>query len=152
MTDGRLDPEREEALHALEDEFSALFARVRRMYLEYAARLAPGLSPAAYKLFSAIAAAGQARPSELSERMMADKSQVSRMVRELEGHGLIERMPDPADGRSSLLRPTEDGLRRLTAVREGDEQRLRNSLRSWSLDDIRNLARLLHALSSGETP
>lgn len=139
-------------MHALENEFATLFAQVRRMYLEYAARLAPGLSPGAYKLFSMLVSCERVRPSELSERMTADKSQVSRMLRELEAHGLIERMPDPEDGRSSLLTATDEGKRRLAEVRAADERRLRHSLSSWQIDDIDNLTRLLHALSSGETP
>ena len=40
---------------------------------------------------------------------MADKGQISRTVRELEGLGLIARTPDPEDGRSSLLSPTPEG-------------------------------------------
>ncbi|WP_309065473.1 MarR family winged helix-turn-helix transcriptional regulator [Microbacterium sp.] len=144
--------ERDAALQELENEFAALFSRVRRMYLEYAARLAPGLSPGAYKVFSLIAASDRIRPSALSERMPADKSQVSRMLRELESNGLIERMPDPDDRRSSLVAATEDGRRRLAEVRADDDRRLRRTLEEWEVDDIRSLARMLHALSAGHRP
>jgi len=144
--------EREEALHELEREFAALFARVRRMCLEYAARLAPGLSPGAYKMFSVIVAAERMRASDLSERMLVDKSLVSRMLRELEGHELIDRVPDPDDGRASFIVATESGRRRLEAVRATDDQRLRRNLTEWDVDDIRNLAHLLHQLRAGEAP
>ena len=56
---------------------------------------------------------------------MADKGQICRTVRELEGLGLITRTPDPEDGRSSLLSP---------------------------IDDILTLTRLLHALTTGDAP
>lgn len=144
--------EREFAQHELEQEFGELFVRVRRMYLEAAERLAPGLSPGAYKLFSTIASRDGVRPSELSERMMADKSQVSRMLRELESHGLVERSPDPEDGRSSLLAATPRGRERLAASRAGDQMRLRETMGRWKVEEIRQLTRLLHALSAGEAP
>ncbi|WP_193596757.1 MarR family winged helix-turn-helix transcriptional regulator [Microbacterium sp. YJN-G] len=148
----RVDADRDQAMHDLEHEFAALFARVRRMYLEYAARLAPGLSPGAYKMFSVITSAERVRPSELSERMMVDKSLVSRMLRELEAHELIERMPDPEDRRSSFIVATASGQERLAAVRAQDDRRLRRSLEAWDIDDIRSLTHLLHALSAGEAP
>lgn len=147
-----MDEAREQALRRLEQEFSSLFARVRRMYLELATRLAPGLSPGAYKMFSLIAAGDRVRPSELSERMAADKSLVSRLLRELENHDLVERIPDPEDGRSSFVVATAEGRKRLTAARAEDDLRLRRTLAEWDVDDIDNLSRLLHALSSGENP
>ncbi|WP_309129725.1 MarR family transcriptional regulator [Microbacterium sp.] len=152
MAEPILDDDRERALRGLEQEFSTLFARVRRMYLELATRLAPGLSPGAYKMFSLIATGDRMRPSELSERMAADKSLVSRLLRELESHGLVERTPDPEDGRSSFVVATAEGRERLSAARAEDDMRLRRTLAEWDVDDIDNLSRLLHALSAGENP
>jgi DNA-binding MarR family transcriptional regulator len=83
---------------------------------------------------------------------VADKGQISRTVRELEQLGLIQRTPDPDDGRSSLLSPTAEGLQRLTAARAPQENALVDALEEWPLDDIRNLTRLLHALTAGEAP
>ena len=83
---------------------------------------------------------------------MADKGQISRTVRELEQLGLITRTPDPEDGRSSLLSPTPEGLERLAAARAPQESVLLETLDQWSLDEIRNLTRLLHALTTGQTP
>ncbi|MDR6867306.1 DNA-binding MarR family transcriptional regulator [Microbacterium resistens] len=144
--------ERTTALHALEAEFGELFSRVRRLYVSSAERVAPGLSPGAFKLFSLIARRGQATASELAERMMSDKSLVSRLVRELEEHGLIRRTPDPQDGRSSLLSATESGLERLTEARQHDDERLIRALDAWDIREIQDLTRLLHALSQGAAP
>ncbi|MBW1638963.1 MULTISPECIES: MarR family winged helix-turn-helix transcriptional regulator [Microbacterium] len=151
MSDPAAD-ERTEALHALEAEFGELFSRVRRLYLAGAERVAPGLSPGAYKMFSLIARRGEMTASELAERTLSDKSLVSRMVRELEGQGLIRRIPDPRDKRSSLLSATPEGLDRLTAARRHDDERLVRALEDWELADIRQLTRLLRALSQGDVP
>jgi len=144
--------DRAAALRELESEFGELFSLVRRLYLAGAQRLSPGLSPGAFKLFSVIARRGEVTASDLVERTLSDKSQVSRIVRELEDHGLVQRTPDPRDGRSSLLSPTADGLARLLVVREHSDERLIGSLEQWDIADIRQLTSLLHALSQGEAP
>jgi len=138
---------RAEAVRALEGEFSELFTHVRRLLAENAERLSPGMLPGAYKVFTTIARRETVTLSALSEALHSDKGQMSRTVRELEGLGLVSRAPDPEDGRSSLLSPTAEGVARLREVRAPREHLLTSVLENWDVDDIRELARLLHALS-----
>ncbi|MFS0732055.1 MarR family transcriptional regulator [Microbacterium sp. 1P10UB] len=140
------------AVRALEAEFGELLNRVRRIISANAERVSPGMLPGAYKVFTTIVNRGAVTQSSLSETLMADKGQISRTVRELESLGLVERTPDPADGRSSILSPTELGRQRLAAAREPQEDTLMKSLDAWRIDDIDNLTRLLHALTAGITP
>ena len=90
--------------------------------------------------------------SALAEALMMDKGQLSRTVRELEQLGLVHRTPDPEDGRSSLLSPTDEGLQRLASARRPYENSLVTTLADWPVDEIDHLARLLNALSTGSTP
>ena len=143
---------RTEAVRALEAEFGELISRVRRLLADNAQRVSPGMLPAAYKVFTTIVRREQVTLSALAETLMADKGQISRTVRELEDLGLITRTRDPEDGRSSLLSPTPEGLERLAAARAPQESLLLDTLDAWSLEDIGNLTRLLHALTSGESP
>ncbi|WP_438354073.1 MarR family winged helix-turn-helix transcriptional regulator [Microbacterium sp. CJ88] len=143
---------RTEAVRALEAEFSELLNHVRRVISVNAERVSPGLLPGAYKVFTTIAQRERITQSALAEALMADKGQISRTVRELEDLGLIERTRDPRDGRSSILSPTEEGVRRLAAAREPQEDSLLRALDDWRVDDILSLGRLLHALTSGITP
>lgn len=152
MSDGQTREARTAAVRALEAEFSELLNRVRRLVTENANRVSPGLLPGAYKVFTTIVRLESISQSTLVDTLMADKGQISRTVRELEQLGLIERTPDPADGRSSLLSPTPLGLTRLAAAREPQEDSLMNALEAWEVDDIVNLTRLLHALTAGVTP
>lgn len=147
-----LGSERAEALAALESEFTDLFARVRRSYLDGAERIASGLSPSAYKLFGIIARRGPLTPSDLAERTLSDRSQVSRLIRELEDHQLIQRTPDPRDGRSFSLSATENGLNRLLEARRLEANRSIRALSDWEIDDINQLARLLNALTEAMEP
>ncbi len=143
---------RTEAVRALEAEFGELISRMRRVLADNAQRVSPGMLPAAYKVFTTIVRRESVTLSALAESLMADKGQISRTVRELEGLGLITRTPDPDDGRSSLLSPTPEGLERLAAARAPQESVLLETLDAWSVDEIRNLTRLLHALTAGESP
>jgi DNA-binding MarR family transcriptional regulator len=140
------------AVRALEAEFGELITHFRRVIAENANRVSPGLLPGAYKIFTTIARCETVTVSALSERMLLDKGQVSRMVRELEELGLVERSTDPADGRSFLLQLTPLGEERLAVARLPQEGRLLRTLADWSLTDIASLTRLLHALASGASP
>ena len=143
---------RTEAVRALEAEFGELINRFRRVISENANRVSPGMLPGAYKVFTTIVRHESITLSALAESLMADKGQISRTVRELEQLGLVERTPDPEDGRSSLLSPTPEGLERLAQARAPQERTLVDALEEWPIDDIRNLSRLLHALTAGESP
>lgn len=143
---------RTDAVRALEAQFGELINRMRRHLNENAQRVSPGMLPGAYKVFSTIAGRGRIAQSTLGDVLMVDKGQLSRTVRELEQLGLIQREPDPDDGRASILSPTPLGIERLAAARAPQEQTLIGTLRDWPLDDIHNLTRLLRALASGALP
>lgn len=143
---------RTDAVHALEAEFGSLFVRVRRLLAENADRMSPGMLPGAYKVFTTIVRLAPVTLSALAEHLVVDKGQASRAVRELEQLGFVEREADPADGRSSLLSPTSLGSERLAAARSPQESSLLAALDEWSIDDIRQLTRLLHALTEGDPP
>ena len=49
------------------------------------------------------------RMQDLAERVVLSRSRVSRIVDELAARGLVERLPDPDDGRASLAHLTDEG-------------------------------------------
>ncbi|MFS0866646.1 MarR family winged helix-turn-helix transcriptional regulator [Microbacterium sp. 179-B 1A2 NHS] len=147
-----LDEERLRAAAALEAEIGGLIGRFRRVVADNAQRLSPGLLPGSYKLFTMIVKTGPVSSSTLAELLQADKGQISRTVRELEALGLVERAPDPHDGRSALLTATADGASRLAAARRPNESLLVQALSDWSVTDIDHLSRLLRALSEARRP
>ncbi|WP_336631459.1 MULTISPECIES: MarR family winged helix-turn-helix transcriptional regulator [unclassified Microbacterium] len=143
---------RTEAVRALEAELGELVNQMRRVLAENAERVAPGMLPGAYKVFTTIVRRGRISQSALAEALMVDKGQLSRAVRELEQRGFIRRDPDPDDGRASILSPTPLGVERLAAARAPQESTLVAALAAWPVDDIGHLTRLLHALTAGVTP
>ena len=56
-------------------------------------------------------AAGPITPGQLGGRLSMSPGAVTALVDRLEGRGHVERMPNPEDRRSALLRETEGGLR-----------------------------------------
>jgi len=154
MTEDRPIPEdaHAQAVRVLEIEMSGLVAGFRQAMREAADRLSPGLHPGAYKTFLTIEQRGPITPSALAEQLLVDKGLLSRTVRLLEELGLVEREPDPTDGRSSLLSATPRGRERLKEARATQPSPLIERLSRWDTDDVRRLAVLLHALGSGDAP
>ncbi|WP_295836628.1 MarR family transcriptional regulator [uncultured Microbacterium sp.] len=144
--------ERHEALQALESSFSELMTVFRRFVSEAAERVSPGMLPATFKALSVVSRFGPLTLSALAERLTADKGFLSRAISELEDLGLVTRTPDPNDGRSRLITVTELGHARLADARAPHESRLYDAMADWSIDDIRHLSTLLHALAVGEVP
>ena len=56
-----------------------------------------------------LAAFGPMRQGELAARLQLEKSTVSRLVRQMEAHGWIQRNSDRHDGRAVLIRLTRQG-------------------------------------------
>jgi DNA-binding MarR family transcriptional regulator len=75
-----------------------------------AAVMAPhGLTGTDYAVLSILAVRGPRTPTELARITGSPLATVSKKVRRLQRRGLVGRMPNPQDGRSSLLSATEDG-------------------------------------------
>lgn len=53
------------------------------------------------------------RMGELAARRLVSPSKISRVIDELERHGLVKRTRDPEDGRSFLATLTRRGMRKL---------------------------------------
>ncbi|MFF0909189.1 MarR family winged helix-turn-helix transcriptional regulator [Microbacterium enclense] len=144
--------ERREAVQALEGSFSELMTVFRRYVSEAAERVSPGMLPATFKALSVVSRFGPLTLSALAERLAADKGFLSRSISELDELGLVTRTPDPADRRSRVIAVTDEGHARLAEARAPHESRLFAAMADWSIDDIRHLSTLLHALAVGETP
>jgi DNA-binding MarR family transcriptional regulator len=68
-----------------------------------------------------LAAFGRVRQGELAARLQLEKSTVSRLVRQMEAHGWVQRNSDRHDGRAVLIRLTRQGrstARELARVRQ----------------------------------
>ncbi|MEU7291690.1 MULTISPECIES: MarR family winged helix-turn-helix transcriptional regulator [Streptomyces] len=89
---------------------------------------------------------GDMRMSRLAELMAVDMSVCSRHVAHTVEHGWIERLPDPDDRRSRILRLTEPGHAMLGELDRRVTEAFSRHLAEWSDDDVELLAHLLARL------
>ena len=103
----------------------------------------PDLNTTSYLLLSALNENGARRAAELAELFALDKGSVSRAVHQLVELGLVERTPDPGDGRASLLSVTSEAVRRLGEVHGQRREHFDDRLSSWAPVEIEDLAERL---------
>lgn len=135
-----MSDERVGALRALESEVGVLIRRVRRVIGERAHAVHPDLLPASYLMLSHIREHGPLRASAVGAVLEVDKGAISRQVQHLIDLGLVDRAPDPEDGRATLLSASEEAVRRLDAVAEERSELLARRLDDWSAEDLAGFA------------
>ncbi|QNP65273.1 MarR family winged helix-turn-helix transcriptional regulator [Streptomyces genisteinicus] len=133
---------------ALERELAVFLRRARASSGEMARELHPDLEPAAYGLLVRLEEAGAQRGTELAAYIGVGKATMSRQLRALEEVGLVTREPDPADGRASLVRLTDEGVARFRHVRDARRARYVSKLAGWDRGEVAELARLLRQLNT----
>ena len=134
------DVRRDEALRGLEHEIGRLLRRVRRGLTDRAAQVDPELNATAYPLLATLAEFGPHRASDLADMFALDKGAVSRVVHQLLELELIERVPDPKDGRASILLVTPKAEARLATMVEKRREDFGAQLSEWDEDTIKDLA------------
>ncbi|MEV6331505.1 MarR family transcriptional regulator [Streptomyces sp. NPDC051909] len=89
---------------------------------------------------------GDMRMSRLAELMAVDMSVCSRHVTHTVEHGWVERLPDPDDRRSRILRLTAEGEAMLGELDRRVTDAFARYLTDWSDDDVARLTALLSRL------
>jgi DNA-binding MarR family transcriptional regulator len=133
----------EQPYAALESEFIVFVRRARAASERLSREIHPGLDSSAYGLLARLWDQGPQRPSDLAGHVGVGKGTITRQLKPLEALGLIERLPDPDDGRAHLWTLTPDGRTRMTGVREARRDRMRTHLAAWPEAEIRTLTTLL---------
>lgn len=128
--------ERVEALRDLEKEVGVLIRRIRRVIGERARAVHPELLPASYLMLAHVRDHGPLRASAMCAVFDIDKGAISRQVQHLIDLGLVDRQPDPEDGRATLLSATEDAKQRLESVAVERRELLAERLAGWSADEL----------------
>lgn len=131
---------RAESLRRVEHEVGALIRRVRRVIGDRARAVHPDLQPATYLLLAHLDESGPLRASALVDATGVDKGAISRQVQQLVDLGLLTRVPDPDDGRATLLTVTDDAHARLSRVQRDRRRRFDQRLGEWSDADLADFA------------
>ncbi|WP_245993647.1 MarR family winged helix-turn-helix transcriptional regulator [Nocardioides immobilis] len=134
---------RPDALRELEREVGVMVRRVRRVIDERARAVHPDLQPAAYLMFGYLLDNGPLRASALCTAFDIDKGAISRQVQHLVDLGLVDRTPDPDDGRATLISVTDDGASRFKDVVDHRRKWFDDRLGEWSADELLAFATML---------
>ena len=129
--------------------------RTARRLRQEAASEATGLTPTATAALATIERFGPLTPSELAEIERVRRPTVTRTLGCLERESLVERTPDPADGRSSLVSVNEAGRERLRRLRGRKNAYLARRMRDLSPADVETLERaaaILDRMREDERP
>src|SRR5215510_5889999 len=127
--------------------------RTARRLRQEAASEATGLTPTSTAALATIERHGPLTPSELAEIERVKRPTVTRALGCLEREGLIERTPDPADGRSSLVAVNAAGRERLRRLRGRKNAYLARHMRELSAEEVATLERaaeILDRMREGE--
>jgi DNA-binding MarR family transcriptional regulator len=94
------------------------------------------LDRAEYLLLRALDESGPMRINALATQLGLDPSTAGRQVAVLQAGGLVEREPDPADRRCTVVTPTAEGLTRMRNVRGVRTEFVADLLEDWSDEDL----------------
>lgn len=134
---------RAEALRRLEEELGVTIRRVKRVIGERAREVHEELQPASYFLLVHVAEHGPVRASDVRSVFDVDKGAISRQVQHLIDLGLLDRTPDPEDGRATLLSASGEARRRLAVVTAHRRKRLEERLGGWSTAELVDFVTML---------
>lgn len=113
--------------------------------------VAGGLSHGLLSALSTVVRTGPIRPGELARSEVVAAPTMTRAIADLEGRGLVRRLPDPADGRSFFLEATDLGVDAVVRARSERADRVGVLLQHLPDNDIATIADALTALETTAT-
>ena len=138
----------EDATDRVTESIQALFrlGGSRRIHQQQMAAAGVTLSPQGLRLLERVLAAQVATPGQLAAHLDLDPAVVTRLLRQLEDAGLIDRRPSPTDRRVITLQATAEGRASFERVRDVIWDQVRRTLEEWPETEIEQLATLLDRL------
>jgi DNA-binding MarR family transcriptional regulator len=118
-------------------------ASLPRVHQRLNATAAVSLDRSSYWLASWLTDAESMRLSDLADVLRTDLSTVSRQVQAAERAGLVERRPDPSDGRASRVYLTPNGRNAIERLRAVQRAEILASIADWSPEDQHRFADLM---------
>src|SRR4029077_5258719 len=99
------------------------------------------LTPTAAAALATVERHGPLTPRELAEIERVNRPTATRTLRRLGEAGMVERAPDPEDGRSALVSITAIGRERLRRLRGRKNAYRARRMRAWRPADVETLER-----------
>ena len=113
--------------------------KVLQAMRQHAPRIHPAVDATAYPILFNLAAEPR-RVSVLAELVHSDVSTVSRQVSTLEGHGLVAKVSDPADGRAQVVQLSAEGKTLLAGIQQQRTEWFRELMGDWTPEEASDFA------------
>ena len=120
--------------------------RVRKVVDKH--MISSGLSLARWKVLETLHGTGSIRQKALAQELGFAERSVTQAVESLAGDGLVERMPDPADGRAKLVTLTDEGAAALAAGTKAGAQVLQRIFGTLDPKQLASLDELLKVIDN----
>ena len=134
---------RADLLGGLEQEVGVMIRRIRRVIGERARSVHPDLQSSSYLMLTWLHQHGAQRSSAMAEAFGIDKGAISRQVQHLLDLGLVDRTPDPDDGRATLVSASAVATTRMSEVNDDRRRWLDDRLGDWPDQDLSEFVRML---------
>jgi len=105
------------------------------------------VDPSTFPLAKQLLCHDAMRVSDLAAKVGLDASTVSRQIKQLEDKRIVERTHDPADGRASLVKLSDEGRTTMQEAFHRRFERIKDVLGPWSDRDRSELQSLLTRLA-----
>ena len=134
---------------ALLDEFDELLFRFARAIGSQAESDGEeqSLSPPQYMVLRALQRTGPMRVSDVAAHLGVTNPAASMLLQVMTEQGLVEREPDPTDGRATLLSLSPAGSTRVAEAEETRRRFMKRVTSRLSADDLRTMIRGLNELA-----
>lgn len=153
MTQAREDTREDTRLTDSAARLRMAIVRTARRLRQEAAGAVGELTPTSAAALATVERHGPLTPSELAEIERVKRPTATRTLRVLCDAGLVERTPDPQDGRSALVSVTAAGRERLRRLRGRKNAYLARRMRELPASDLETLdraAEILEGILEGE--
>ena len=148
MTESGTTMARADLLGGLEQEVGVMIRRIRRVIGERARSVHPDLQSSSYLMLTWLNQHGAQRASAMADAFGIDKGAISRQVQHLLDLGLVDRSPDPDDGRATLVSVSADASIRIGEVNDDRRRWLDDRLGDWPESDLSEFVRMLSSYNA----
>ncbi|HVB92889.1 MAG TPA: MarR family transcriptional regulator [Acidimicrobiales bacterium] len=130
------------------EEAAELRVTLVRLQRQLRARSDTSLTPSQTSVLARVEESGPLRMGALAKAEGTSPATVCRLIDTLAQDGLIERVPDPLDGRASLVQASPEGASLVGALRARGTAALRSALDDLSVEERSVIRQALPALQA----
>lgn len=136
----------DQTLAELVNEVFRLFRALKSLSVHQTPTDEPGLAHVG--ILGLLARDGECRATDVAATIGVGPSALSRQLAELDAKGLVERRPDPVDGRATLIQLSEAGAGQLQAIMQRRAGRMRELLADWNEEEAQQALAVVQRLGA----